>query len=68
MGGAGCARLIANREELLGGITGATLTTTEEGPRGGSGIGQVGGGVGAARESSAAKPGLTRVQFLPPLR
>ena len=49
-------------------MTGATLTTTEEAPRGGWGMGQVGGGVGAARESSVAKPGFTNVQFLPPLR
>src|SRR5271170_7521921 len=63
-GGFGIARLIARREELRGGIRGATLPTAAA-TGGISGIGQVGGGVGAVRESNVAIPGFTNVQFWP---
>jgi hypothetical protein len=56
-------RTLARRLDLRGGITGATLPVGEA-DTGISGIGQVGGGVGAEMESRVVIPGLTRVQFL----
>jgi len=55
-------RALARRLEMRGGMTGATLRTVEAGT-GISGIGHVGGGVGAEMESIAGITDLTRGQF-----
>ena len=62
MGVGRVCRALARRLERRGGMTGATLPGVEA-DTGISGIGHVGGGVGAEMESRLAMPGLTRVQL-----
>lgn len=63
MGDGHVCRALARRLELRGGIIGATLAGCGL-EAGISGIGHVGGGVGAEIESTFAIPCLTRVRFL----